>query len=200
MKKNKTIGFMMAAVLLVGGTFMGTKALFTDKAEATNNLVITMGNLDINTKEEGWQVTTSTDTGTETEPVKDLSKVANVKPGDRFLKKVVITNNGSLNQKIDIVKTGESAEYPDTILVGDSIQLLKGKVLEPGKSVNTYIDVLVTPEMKGEFEKDGQNKANKPIFDFNKLTEKFEIKATQTNEKSSNLPTEILPENMKGSK
>lgn len=198
MKKNKTIGFMMAAVLLVGGTFMGTKALFTDKAEATNNLVITMGNLDINTKEDEWKIITSTDTGTET--TQKVSDITNVKPGDRFMKKVTITNDGSLNQKIDIVKTGESAEYPGTILVGDSIQLLKGKVLEPGKSVNTYIDVLVTPEMKGEFEKDGQNKANKPIFDFNKLTPKFEIKATQTNEKSSNLPTEILPETIKGSK
>ncbi len=199
MKKNKTIGFMMAAVLLVGGTFMGTKALFTDKAEATNNLVITMGNLDINTKEEDWQIVTTNDIGTET--IKNASNITNVKPGDRFLKKVTITNDGSLNQKLDIQRTGTSADYPKEILVGDTIKLLKGKVLEPGKSVNTYIDVVVTPEMVGDFNAEGsQNKANKPIFDFNKLTPKFEIKATQTNEKSSNLPTEILPETMKVSK
>ena len=30
MKKNKTIAYMLAATLLVGGTFLGTKALFTD--------------------------------------------------------------------------------------------------------------------------------------------------------------------------
>ena len=198
MKKNKTIGFMMAAVLLVGGTFMGTKALFTDKAEATNNLVITMGNLDINTKEEEWQITTSDEIGKET--TQNASNITNVKPGDRFLKKVTITNNGSLNQKLDIQRTGTSADYPKEILVGDTIKLLKGKVLAPGESVNTYIDVAVKQEMGGDFGKDGQNKSEKPVFDFNKLTEKFEINATQTNEKPSDLPNEILPETMKVSK
>ncbi|MDK2586320.1 TasA family protein [Romboutsia sedimentorum] len=199
MKKNKTIGFMMAAVLLVGGTFMGTKALFTDKAEATNNLVITMGNLDINTKEDEWKIITSTDTGTET--TQKASDITNVKPGDRFRKKVTVTNNGSLNQKLDIERTGTSADYPKEILVGDTIQLLKGKVLAKDESVNTYIDVVVTPEMLGEFNKEGsQNTGGKPSFDFNKLTEKFEIKATQTNEKPSDLPDEILPETIKGSK
>ncbi|MDK2562959.1 TasA family protein [Romboutsia sedimentorum] len=199
MKKNKTIGFMMAAVLLVGGTFMGTKALFTDKAEATNNLVITMGNLDINTKEDEWKIITSTDTGTET--TQKASDITNVKPGDRFRKKVTVTNNGSLNQKLDIERTGTSADYPKEILVGDTIQLLKGKVLAKDESVNTYIDVVVTPEMLGEFNKEGsQNTGGKPSFDFNKLTQKYEIKATQTNEKPSDLPDEILPETIKGSK
>lgn len=199
MKKNKTIGFMMAAVLLVGGTFMGTKALFTDKAEATNNLVITMGNLDINTKEDEWKIITSTDTGTET--TQKASDITNVKPGDRFRKKVTVTNNGSLNQKLDIERTGTSADYPKEILVGDTIQLLKGKVLAKDESVNTYIDVVVTPEMLGEFNKEGsRNTGGKPSFDFNKLTQKYEIKATQTNEKPSDLPDEILPETIKGSK
>ena len=201
MKKNKTIGFMMAAVLLVGGTFMGTKALFTDKAQASNDLVITMGNLDINTKEDPWEITTSTDTGTETKRIEKSSTITNVKPGDRFLKKVTITNNGTLNQKLDIQTKGTSDEYPKQILVGDTLQLLKGKVLAPGKSVDTYIDVAVKEEMGGDFNVEGsQNKGEKPVFDFNKLNQKYEINATQTSEKPSNLPNEILPETMEVSK
>ncbi len=40
MKKNKTIAYMMAAMLLVGGTFVGTKALFTDQVDATGEISI----------------------------------------------------------------------------------------------------------------------------------------------------------------
>lgn len=191
MKKNKTIGFMMAAVLLVGGTFMGTKALFTDKATASNDLVITMGNLDINTKEEPWEVTTSTDTGTEV--TKEASKITNAKPGDRFLKKVTIKNDGSLNQKLDIKRTGDSDAYPNTIKVGQTIEKLNGAVLEPGKSVDTYIEVAIDKNMGGEYEgKDSQNLSSKAKFDFNKLTQMFEINATQTNENPSKLPDTIM--------
>ena len=191
MKKNKTIGFMMAAVLLVGGTFMGTKALFTDKATASNDLVITMGNLDINTKEEPWEVTTSTDTGTEV--TKEASKITDAKPGDRFLKKVTIKNDGSLNQKLDIKRTGDSDDYPNTIKVGQTIEKLNGAVLEPGKSVDTYIEVAIDKNMGGEYEgKDSQNLSSKAKFDFNKLTQMFEINATQTNENPSKLPDTIM--------
>ena len=45
MKKNKTIAYMLAATLLVGGTFAGTKALFESKVTAQTDLVITTGSL-----------------------------------------------------------------------------------------------------------------------------------------------------------
>ncbi|RDY22507.1 hypothetical protein CHF27_013025 [Romboutsia maritimum] len=56
MKKNKTIAYMMAATLLIGGASLGTKALFSDQAEAkVNDLIITMGNLHVKVDEgDGW--------------------------------------------------------------------------------------------------------------------------------------------------
>ena len=47
MKKNKTIAYMLAAALLVGGTFVGTKALFTDKIETAGELQISTGDVNI---------------------------------------------------------------------------------------------------------------------------------------------------------
>ena len=47
MKKNKTVAYALAATLLVGGTFLGTKALFTDKVDTVGELSISTGDVDI---------------------------------------------------------------------------------------------------------------------------------------------------------
>ena len=47
MKKNKTIAYMLAAALLVGGTFVGTKALFIDVENTIGELAISTGDVDI---------------------------------------------------------------------------------------------------------------------------------------------------------
>ena len=59
MKKNKTIVYMLAAALLVGGTFVGTKAYFTDSAEAKTNLILSMGDVDVSAEDTEWNYETT---------------------------------------------------------------------------------------------------------------------------------------------
>ena len=47
MKKKKVAALALAASLLVGGTFIGTKALFTDSIENVGEISISTGDLDI---------------------------------------------------------------------------------------------------------------------------------------------------------
>ena len=55
MRKNKTVAYMLAATLLVGGTFAGTKALFSDTETSNNPLILTAGKVDISVDDtEGW--------------------------------------------------------------------------------------------------------------------------------------------------
>ncbi|MDU3337233.1 TasA family protein [Paraclostridium bifermentans] len=179
MKKNKTIAYALAATLLVGGTFVGTKALFTDKAEAYNDLVITMGKLDINVEEGEWKIEND---NTESSNLTNNDRFTNVKPGDSFLKEVTITNDGTLDQVIDVTRGDQSGEYPDSILVGETITSeLDGKTLAPGESVKAFINVNIKDTMKGDFNAEGsQNQTNSPTFNFNELVPTFNINATQT--------------------
>lgn len=120
MKKKKTIAYIMAAMLLVGGTFVGTKAYFTDRVDAGGELFISTGDLDLELKDEGqWTVSRrGQESGHGTKGVKDdngklnismeelsqeekgaLGKnvfVNNLKPYDKIEKKVIIRNNGTL--------------------------------------------------------------------------------------------------------
>lgn len=179
MKKNKTIAYALAATLLVGGTFVGTKALFTDKAEAYNDLVITMGKLDVNVDEGEWKIENN---NTEASNSTNNDRFTNVKPGDSFLKKITLTNDGTLDQVIEVTREGESKEYPDSILVGQTIMdKFDGKTLAPGESIEAEINVEIKDTMEGEFGADGsQNQANSPTFNFNELLPTFNINATQT--------------------
>lgn len=110
MKKNKTVAFMLAATLMVGGTFLGTKAWFTDTETSSNNLVVTTGTLDLTvTDNEGWVRKSTDSTGqanhTESlESAKDETNTSftNVRPGDYFEKEITVTNTGTLKQKLTI--------------------------------------------------------------------------------------------------
>lgn len=179
MKKNKTIAYALAATLLVGGTFVGTKALFTDKAEAYNDLVITMGKLDINVQEGEWIIEND---NTEASNLTNNDRFTNVKPGDSFLKEVTITNNGTLDQVIDVTRGDKSGEYTDSIRVGETITSeFDGKKLAPGESAKAFINVKIMDDMKGELNAEGsQNQSNSPTFNFNELVPTFNINATQT--------------------
>ncbi|MEG1285055.1 MAG: hypothetical protein RSD22_04905 [Romboutsia sp.] len=94
MKKNKTIAYMLAATLLVGGTFAGTKALFTDKVDIANKLVITTGIVDIEIKED-------------TEWFKNGDKLSKdfstLVPGDVLTREVKVANNSNTECEIDVV-------------------------------------------------------------------------------------------------
>ncbi|WP_042277302.1 hypothetical protein [Faecalimicrobium dakarense] len=55
MKKNKTIAYALAATLLVGGTFVGTKAWFTNEETVTSELVIVTGGIGLEVEESDWK-------------------------------------------------------------------------------------------------------------------------------------------------
>ena len=99
MKKNKTCAYMLAATLLVGGTFLGTKALFQDTETSNNSLILTTGKVDIEV--EGGQWTRLDNTGS---IVGEGTEFDNVKPGDKFVKRINISNQNSkykVNLKVD---------------------------------------------------------------------------------------------------
>ena len=126
MKKNKTIAYMLAAALLVGGTFVGTKALFTDKIETAGELQISTGDVNIKVSEtSGWILTrngSELNEGTNIEnngidgfapdkgygitnnkdTVPETPFANNLKPGDVLKKVVTIKNIGTLNAKLSL--------------------------------------------------------------------------------------------------
>ena len=111
MKKNKTIAYMLAATLLVGGTFVGTKAYFTDRAEAKANLVLSMGDVDVDVDEsQGWIYESTVHGKKEAKPMSFVNSDAfmNVKPGDKFVKEVKITNGSDIDT--DLVIEGGDAK------------------------------------------------------------------------------------------
>lgn len=181
MKKNKTVAFMLAATLLVGGTFMGTKAFFTDSATASNDLVITMGNVDLLVEEGPWKnENKSTEAGQSKNAEGNIFK--NVKPNDSFIKEVTIKNNGSLKQVIKLNRGDVSKEYPSILKVGETItsEIGTDKTLNPGEEIKACINVQVMSNEDHKFnEKGSVNNENKPSFDFNKLVPTFEIIAEQ---------------------
>ncbi len=114
MKKNKTIAYALAATLLVGGTFLGTKALFTDQLDTIGELAISTGDVDIKVKETtGWQITRN---GEENEDTSHGSKpdYGNIKPGDKLEKTVVVQNAGTLRIG-DLALNHDDAKIPNDL-------------------------------------------------------------------------------------
>ncbi len=129
MKKNKTLAYALAATLLVGGTFVGTKALFTDVENAVGELAISTGDVDIEVESEGWilsrngnEIADGTsvggDTGLEGElpdggDRKDLGLTPfanNLKPGDVLTKTITVKNIGTLQAELTLDSTNVTAQ------------------------------------------------------------------------------------------
>lgn len=124
MRKNKTIAYMLAATLLVGGTFVGTKAWFSDKVETDNGIKITMGTLDLELKEngageegenKGWKlvrdekvISSYFNLGSQKESKEDSKngdikkEHVNIRPGDYFEREFTVKNTGSLDQIVKV--------------------------------------------------------------------------------------------------
>lgn len=120
MKKNKTIAYMLAATLLVGGTFVGTKALFTDVEQVAGELKISTGDIDIEVVEDsGWVLdrngneyangtTVKGETGIGPINLPETKDFANnIKPGDVLTKEITIKNAGTLIANVDLVRNSE---------------------------------------------------------------------------------------------
>ncbi len=136
MKKNKTIAYMLAAGLLVGGTFVGTKALFTDNINTVGELKISTGDVDIEVLGTSkWELLRNGSELKEGTNIKDqLGKdgfapesdnnkqdvvptdnngketpfANNLKPGDKLRKIVEVKNVGTLDAKLSLDSTGVS--------------------------------------------------------------------------------------------
>lgn len=135
MRKNKTVAYMLAATLLVGGTFIGTKALFTDKEDIVGELAISTGDVDIEVIDDSkWQLDRngseySEDTNVQTKeaditgvaPGDDLKEIAtkdfanNLKPGDALTRTVIVQNKGTLIAEVTL---GNNFNVNDTEKLG----------------------------------------------------------------------------------
>lgn len=181
MKKNKTIVYMMAATLLIGGAGLGTKALFSDQAEAKgNDLKITMGNLHVKSYESDWKVTSGK--GTEVKQGDAKNKFKDVKPGDSFEKKVTIKNEGSLDQMISIsggaAKDGVSIS--SDVIIKNDLDNAKDFLLKPGEGKDFSIKVKIDEDVFGEYGKEGSwNLESLCAADYSNMLDGYSINATQ---------------------
>ncbi|MEG2457983.1 MAG: TasA family protein [Bacilli bacterium] len=194
MKKNKTVAYLLAATLLVGGTFAGTKAFFSDQAQAKNDLVITMGDLDVEVKEGNWMKGKEAGRpGSEVISSGENNNIMNnAKPGDGFLKEVTITNNGTLNQEIKITASAKKPGVDESIMkyitVDDKIiTSLDKQVIAPGATVKGKILVTLNYiNMPGKHNEDGSFNTDKTqTVDFSELGGIFTIDAKQTDAPAS---------------
>lgn len=148
MKKNKTIAYALAATLLVGGTFVGTKAWFTASGEVDSGLVVTTGTMGLKvTEEDNWTVTTLAGDKTEITN-KDNSKnnFLNVKPGDTFKKEVTVENTGSLRQILEVSQAESTKTDNNFDVTIDGLDDLKNAELGKGESKKFTIKVATNVE------------------------------------------------------
>ncbi|MGL4570490.1 MAG: hypothetical protein ACRCVJ_05460 [Clostridium sp.] len=155
MKKNKIVAFAMAGALLVGGTFAGTKAWLSDKATEKSDLVITTGNIDVETTvrdewtpgyleyKEGAGIVAIRDNTTEAESDGN-GGFKNVRPGDKFFKTIEIRNTGTLTQKLN-VSGGEDKYKNDSFRITTTAKQDIGNstILKPGMGNGFFIEVEV---------------------------------------------------------
>lgn len=153
MKKNKTIAYMLAATLLVGGTFLGTKALFTDKLDSIGELAISTGDVDIEVINKGeWKLTRNgsdlkdgttnikdesgvdgtVDDGDKDKPNDETPFANNLKMGDSLTKRVVVKNNGTLNAVLELNEIESNGNIPEKL---KEIMVLEEVLINSGNTI-----------------------------------------------------------------
>lgn len=150
MKKNKTVAFMLAATLLVGGAFVGTKSMFYNEDVVENQLVITMGSVAVEAEVQGWHLM---ELGTTEGVVLDGTHAVNVKPGDTLSQTVKITNEGTLNQQLDAVHedlTNIETPLPKGIEIKTNKDDIAGKILKPGESLYFKMDLIIDKDVQNQ--------------------------------------------------
>lgn len=157
MKKNKTVAYMLAATLLVGGTFVGTKALFEDKVDVAGELSISTGDVDIEVVGENkWKLNRngaeySEGTNIDSDendidgvaPTEDLKEVAsanfanNLKPGDKITKDITVKNKGTLVAEVTLGNHFGEDQSKLGVLNGliKPSQTVEGKTPQNGKYI-----------------------------------------------------------------
>ena len=172
MNKKKTIAYMMAATLLVGGTFVGTKALFTDKIDDIAELAISTGDVDIEVTDKGeWILSRNGEDLKDGSTIKDDAlgrdgKVDimpdhneedklpqgvkpetpfanNLKIGDKLTKTVTIKNTGTLTAKLNLEQIKENGNIPDSL---KGIISLKGNYIVQDNDTSDSPDIIEAGE------------------------------------------------------
>ena len=191
MKKNKTIAYMLAATLLVGGTFVGTKALFTDEIDAVGELSISTGDVDIDSQViQDWTLERNGyEPPTGTSDKGRLAQFENLKKGDKLTKKVEIINKGTLKAVVNLKevesitgKLPDGIEYKAT-LKNNANEDINGSVIAPG--YNAIIDFTI--EVVGGGKHNSENSLNsdeqeKTIIDLN---DSYVLEAQQITKETS---------------
>lgn len=201
MRKNKTIAYALAATLLVGGTFAGTKAWFTASGEVDSGLVVTTGSMGLEvTEENNWTVITPKGDKTEITNKDNKNDFKNVKPGDDFEKSVTIKNIGSLNQVLDVTGGEINNSNPNFLvkLVDDQGQSINNlseyvgtELASSGAKTFKIVVETVEKEMKSsdaDIINDGENGVDDEArkFDLTNVMSKLVINAKQTNDNRTN--------------
>ena len=139
MKKNKTVAYMLAATLLVGGTFAGTKALFEDTERAESKLILNTGKVDISVDDtQDWTRRDIDGIEKGTSPV----SFDNVVPGETYVKYITIKNNSTydVNLAVEEATTGIPADLKPFIKVEKATVKDLGKDEECDLRVSVSID------------------------------------------------------------
>lgn len=178
MRKNKTIAYMLAATLLVGGTFVGTKALFTDSIENVGEISISTGDLDIEVDDANWVLNRNgIEHGDGTQNVEDpegngqsmdenmsnditrtKAFANNLKPGDKLIKTVRVTNKGTLAVgNLNVTKNKDNIKLGALEgLITVSEGTLGKTSLIPGESTELQLEIVVENK-GGQHNKEGYN-------------------------------------------
>lgn len=162
MRKNKTLAFALAASLLVGGTFVGTKALFTDVQQVAGELKISTGDVDIEVTDKvapKWTITRNNGNYTEAEGTLDKDgdnkTFDNLKYGDKLTKTVNFENAGTLNALVSLDKDtnldADINKLPEGIQFTAVFKQIDGKTKEE-TTLNLNEEVLFEPGDKGKVE------------------------------------------------
>ena len=106
MKRKKIVTLALAAALLMGGTFVGTKALFKDTVKNAGQIILRTGDLDIEITGQGeWELKRNGEEANQNS-VSDTklteTKFDNLKCGDTITKTITVTNKGTLNAKVSL--------------------------------------------------------------------------------------------------
>ena len=208
MKKNKTIAYMMAAMLLVGGTFVGTKALFYNELDTIGELAISTGDVDIavsNHEDEGWELSrnggeygdgTTIKVGRadsisgelpESDTWDDIDsstpRANNLKPGDELTKTVKIKNTGTLVAQLEL--TQDQIENKLGVLKG--LITATGEVskpfIKPGEEATVKLTLKVS-NLGGKHNEEGSFNTDDIENTKINLKDAWKLKATQQNNKS----------------
>lgn len=157
MKINKTISYALATTLLLGGTYLGTKATLIDEKTSNNNLHLTTGALKIELIEDTW-VRNAKDKNNDghittidlPEEQENLEKnktgiFTNVQPGDSFTRYINIVNDANdydITLQVKKSLTGNNEELMKYIDV-DAYQLEGIESVPKRRNTGGYITVKI---------------------------------------------------------